>query len=58
MPGPIATPTLASIDAALAPDTEKGYLYFVAIPGGGGEHDFSKTYEQHLEKLRKYGYIE
>lgn len=58
IPGPIATPTLASIDAALAPDTEKGYLYFVAIPGGGGEHDFSKTYEQHLQKLRKYGYIQ
>jgi UPF0755 protein len=58
IPGPIATPTMASIDAALAPDTAKGYRYFVAIPGGGGEHDFSKTYEQHLQKLRKYGYIE
>lgn len=58
IPGPIATPTQASIDAALAPDTEKGYLYFVAIPGGGGKHDFSKTYEQHLEKLREYGYIQ
>jgi UPF0755 protein len=57
IPGPIATPTAASIDAALAPDTETGYLYFVAIPGGGGRHAFSKTYEQHLEKLRKYGYI-
>jgi len=56
-PGPIATPTVASIDAAIAPDTKRGYLYFVAIPDGGGRHAFSKTYEQHLEKLREYGYI-
>ncbi len=56
-PGPICTPTVTSIDAALAPDTKKGYLYFVAIPGGDGAHDFSKTYEEHLEKLRTYGYV-
>ncbi|MFH0750233.1 MAG: endolytic transglycosylase MltG [Chloroflexota bacterium] len=56
-PGPICTPTMTSIDAALAPDTKKGYLYFVAIPGEDGAHDFSKTYEEHLVKLRKYGYI-
>ncbi len=56
IPGPICTPTVSSIDAALAPDTAKGFLYFVAIPGAGGKHDFSKTYEEHLAKLRKYGY--
>ncbi len=56
-PGPICTPTVTSIDAALAPDRKKGYLYFVAIPGGDGAHDFSKTYEEHLKKLRTYGYI-
>jgi UPF0755 protein len=55
-PGPICTPTATSIDAALAPDTEEGYLYFVAIPAGDGAHDFSKTYEEHVEKLRTYGY--
>ena len=55
-PAPICTPTVASIDAALAPDTTNGYLYFVAIPGGDGTHDFSKTYEEHLAKLKKYGY--
>jgi UPF0755 protein len=58
IPGPIVTPTVASIDAALAPDTSTGYLYFVAIPDGDGKHDFSKTYEEHLRKLRKYGYTE
>lgn len=57
IPGPICTPTVASIDAALDPATKKGYLYFVAIPGGEGKHDFSKTYEQHLAKLKEYGYI-
>jgi UPF0755 protein len=57
IPGPISTPTVTSIEAALAPDTAKGYLYFVAIPGGNGRHDFSKTYEEHLQKLREYGYI-
>ncbi len=58
LPGPICTPTVASIDAAIAPSTKKGYLYFVAIPGGGGKHDFSKTYAEHLAKLREYGYIQ
>ena len=57
IPGPICTPTATSIDAALAPATTKGFLYFVAIPGADGKHDFSKTYEEHLRKLRKYGYI-
>ena len=36
-PGPIATPSLPSIDAALEPDTADGYIYFLAIPDGGGQ---------------------
>ena len=55
-PGPIATPTLASIDAALAPDTKDKYLYFVAIPDGGGAHAFAKSYRAHQKNLEKYGY--
>ncbi len=58
IPGPICTPTVTAIEAALEPDTATGYLYFVAIPGGNGRHDFSKTYEEHLAKLREYGYIQ
>jgi UPF0755 protein len=54
--GPIDTPSVASIDAALEPDTSDKFLYFVAIPGGGGAHDFSKTFKEHEEKLKKYGY--
>jgi UPF0755 protein len=56
-PGPICAPGLASIEAALAPDTEDGYKFFVAIPDGGGQHDFSKTFEEHQQKLRQYGYL-
>jgi UPF0755 protein len=55
-PGPIATPTVASIDAALKPDTKSGYKFFVAIPEGKGAHDFSKTLAEHERKLKKYGY--
>jgi UPF0755 protein len=54
---PIVTPSLKAVDAALDPDTKGGYLYFVAIPDGGGKHAFAKTYEQHLANLKKYGYI-
>lgn len=55
-PGPIATPSLASIDAALAPDTKSAFTYFVAIPEGEGAHDFSKSLAEHEKKLKQYGY--
>jgi UPF0755 protein len=55
-PGPIATPSLASLEAALSPNTKAGYTYFVAIPEGKGAHDFSKSVAEHDKKLRKYGY--
>ena len=45
-PGPICNPTVSSVEAAYHPaDTE--YLFFVTK--GGGEHFFSKTYEEHLD---------
>jgi UPF0755 protein len=55
-PGPICSPGITSINAALSPDTKSGFLFFVAIPDGNGAHDFSKTLEEHQDKLRKYGY--
>jgi UPF0755 protein len=55
-PGPICTPSLASIDAALAPNTANHYLYFLAIPDGSGKHVFEKTYAEHQANLKKYGY--
>ena len=56
IPGPISTPSLASIDAALHPDQKDGYLYFVAIPDTK-THAFAKTLAQHNANLRKYGYL-
>lgn len=45
-PGPIASPGLAAIEAALYPaDTE--YLFFAVSEEG--KHSFSKTYEEHLK---------
>ena len=61
IPWPICTPTTASIDAALTPDTKAGYLYFVAIRDASGKttgrHAFAKTEAEHIANLRKYGYI-
>jgi UPF0755 protein len=56
IPGPISTPSLASIDAALNPNTATNYLYFVLIPGTK-EHAFARTLKEHNANLRKYGYI-
>lgn len=56
MPGPICTPTVGSIDAALAPDTKAGYLYFVAKNDGSNTTAFAKTYKEHQANLKKYGY--
>jgi len=57
-PGPICTPSLASIEAALEPDTSDKFLFFLAIPDSDppGAHDFSKTLAEHNEKKKKYGY--
>jgi UPF0755 protein len=55
-PGPICTPTIASIDAALAPDTADEYVYFVAKNDGSKGHAFAKNAAEHQENLVKYGY--
>ena len=54
-PGPICTPTLKSIDAALEPDTKSGYLFFLRIPDTK-THAFAKTQKEHDANRRKYGY--
>jgi UPF0755 protein len=58
IPWPICTPSLPSIDAALEPDTTDAFIYFLAIPEGGGAHAFAKTKAEHDENRRKYGYIQ
>ena len=52
-PGPICTPTVASIDAALNPDTRGGYLFFLAKKDGTTV--FARTYAEHLANIAKYG---
>lgn len=49
--GPIASPGLASIKAALKPAVTE-YMYFVADPSGNKNY-FSRTYEEHKEKIEK-----
>ncbi len=57
MPAPICTPTVASIDAVLNPNTKAGYFYFVLIPDTNpGTHAFAKTAAEHQKNLKKYGY--
>jgi len=51
-PGPISTPTLSSIDAALHPDTKGNYLFFLARPDGTTV--FAKTYAEHQKNIAKY----
>jgi hypothetical protein len=53
-PGPIASPGLASLEAALNPDTQDGYLYFLGKNDGSGDLVFARTYEEHLQNIQLY----
>ena len=53
IPGPICTPSVASIKAALDPNTTGGYLFFLATKDGTTVYE--KTYQQHLDDVAKYG---
>ena len=55
IPGPIDTPTIASIDAALVPDTKTGYLFFLAKADGSGDTVYAKTLAEHQKNVQKYG---
>ena len=46
-PGPIANPSLASLEAVAYP-AQTPYFYFRAKCDGSGTHAFSVTYEEHL----------
>ncbi|MDP7551901.1 MAG: endolytic transglycosylase MltG, partial [Nitrospinaceae bacterium] len=50
-PGPIASPGLESISAALYP-IETNYLYFVSRQDG--THHFSVSLKEHNRAVRKY----
>lgn len=46
--GPIASPGLASLEAALNPE-EHEYLYYHTDPKNDGSHIFTKTYKEHVD---------
>ena len=50
--GPIASPSITAIKAALYPENTD-YLYFVA--DGSGRHYFAKDYSTHLQNTKKAG---
>lgn len=52
-PGPIASPGVASLKAAIAP-AETEYLYFVAKPDGSGAHVFSTNLADHSIAVQAY----
>ncbi len=50
--GPISNPGMASLYAALEPETTKYYFY--ALNPETGVHEFSRTYEEHMNRLAKF----
>ena len=52
-PGPIANPSLKSIEAALNP-AQHDYLFFMAMGDGSGRHAFARTFAEHLENVKRY----
>ncbi|MBN7772451.1 endolytic transglycosylase MltG [Clostridium aminobutyricum] len=52
-PGPICSPSIDSIKAALYPDTTN-YYYYVLKPEMNGAHNFSNTYEEFLKNKKAY----
>ncbi|HSH21723.1 MAG TPA: endolytic transglycosylase MltG, partial [Candidatus Caenarcaniphilales bacterium] len=53
-PGPIRSPSRASIEAVLQPDMADGYLYFVAKGDGSRTHAFARTFDEHVANIRRY----
>ncbi|MGO4546141.1 endolytic transglycosylase MltG [Paenibacillus sp. 2TAB23] len=51
-PGPIASPSLASIQAALYPE-ETEFFFYVTKKDGSQSHLFAKTYKEHLRNIEK-----
>jgi UPF0755 protein len=52
-PGPICSPRMASVEAALYPD-DNDYIYFVVSPELNGTHNFSADYNKFLRDKDAY----
>ena len=57
-PGPICNPGEAAIRAAVYPQADSKFLYFVAKGDGTGEHAFAATLEEHERNRIEYGNIQ
>lgn len=55
-PGPICSPRIESIEAALYPD-DNDYIYFVLKPDLNGEHNFSSDYDEFLKDKEAYNAV-
>ena len=53
IPGPLSTPTIEDIEAALHPDQGDGYLYFITIPKDGSAV-FAHTLAEQNTNIKKY----
>lgn len=51
-PGPICSPGIASIEAALYPE-EHNYYFFVVKKDGGGTHEFTSTLNEHNKAVSR-----
>ncbi|OWA36561.1 aminodeoxychorismate lyase [Saccharibacillus sp. O16] len=49
-PGPIAAPSLKSIEAALQPEASD-YYFYVTKKDGSGKHLFAETFKQHQQNI-------
>ena len=52
-PGPICSPGMASLEAAMHPAASQ-FLYFVADPGAAGHSRFAATLEEHQRNVTAY----
>jgi UPF0755 protein len=52
-PGPICSPGVSAIEAALFPE-KHDFLYFVSYGDGSGRHRFAKTYSEHLKNKKLF----
>ncbi|HET6343991.1 MAG TPA: endolytic transglycosylase MltG, partial [Myxococcota bacterium] len=51
-PGPIASPGVAALSAALSPERHD-YLFFFALEDGSHRHRFSRSFAEHLRARRE-----
>lgn len=52
-PGPICLPSIASVEAVLNYERH-GYYYFCAKDDLSGYHEFSRSYDEHMQNARRY----